>query len=191
MWMSFREKCVKDLSVGKKVRAIREQNGISAKDLAAMAEITPSMLTQIEKGQANPSINTMRMIAEALNTPLYKFFIEENRSENLIVRKSERKKIGYELFPEIEYELLMPSGSAMEFSKMTLLKHRASSSSMFSHEGEELSLVTKGTATLVFENEEHTLEEGDSVRIPIHQKHRWENRTDEDVEVIFVVDQRP
>lgn len=181
---------MKDLNVGKKVKAIREQNNISSKDLAAMAEITPSMLTQIEKGQANPSINTMRMLAEALNTPMYKFFIEEDCSENLIVRKSERKKVGYEMFPEIEYELLMPNGSAMEFSKMTLLKHRASSTSMFSHEGEELSLVTKGVATLVFENDEYVLEEGDSVRIPIHQKHRWENRTDEDVEVIYVIDQR-
>ena len=65
---------MEDLNIGKKVQKLRIQNGISVRKLSSIAGITPSMLSQIENEQVNPSINTLRAIASALNAPLYHFF---------------------------------------------------------------------------------------------------------------------
>ena len=176
-----------DINVGQAINKLRQQKGISNRQLAMMADITPSMLSQIENGQANPSINSLKSIADALNTPLYVFFIEDNSTQSLIVRKNERRKMGYGDEPGIQYELLMPNESNIEFCKMRLAPHMMSASKMYSHEGEEVLLVLEGTVTVYLEDAVYTLDEGDCIRIPSSQKHRWENRTDDIVEVIFAV----
>lgn len=65
---------MQNINVGKKVRRYRQQRGTTRRELASLAEITPSMLTQIEKAQATPSINTMKAIAQALEITVLSFF---------------------------------------------------------------------------------------------------------------------
>jgi len=48
------------------VRAWREYKQIKVKELAKRAGITPSYLSQIETGKRNPTIDTLKAIAEAL-----------------------------------------------------------------------------------------------------------------------------
>ena len=48
------------------IRAWREYKQIKVKELAKRAGITPSYLSQIETGKRNPTIDTLKAIAEAL-----------------------------------------------------------------------------------------------------------------------------
>ena len=48
------------------IRAWREYKQIKVKELASRAGITPSYLSQIETGKRNPTIDTLKAIAEAL-----------------------------------------------------------------------------------------------------------------------------
>ena len=41
-----------------------------------MADITPSMLSQIERGSANPSIQTLKVLAKALDVPTFSFYLK-------------------------------------------------------------------------------------------------------------------
>lgn len=52
--------------------AFRKAAGLTSKRLAELADITPSMLSQIEKGM-NPSLQTLKLISVALNIPLFNF----------------------------------------------------------------------------------------------------------------------
>jgi len=61
------------LHTGKVIKQIRLQKKYSVRKVAAMAGITASMLSQIENEQTNPSLNTLRSIAQVLEEPLYKF----------------------------------------------------------------------------------------------------------------------
>ena len=53
--------------------AFRKGAGLTSKRLAELADITPSMLSQIEKGITNPSLQTLKLISVALNIPLFNF----------------------------------------------------------------------------------------------------------------------
>lgn len=46
---------MENIDIGKKLKT-KKRKGLTSKELAKMADITPSMLSQIERGYANPSI---------------------------------------------------------------------------------------------------------------------------------------
>ncbi len=56
---------LKDL--GKSIKSLRKQNGMSQETLGEMANICPKHLGEIERGDSNPSVTVIRKIANALN----------------------------------------------------------------------------------------------------------------------------
>lgn len=177
-----------EVDISKNITEYRKRKELSIKELANLTGVTPSLLSQIEKGTANPSINTLKQISSALDIPLFNFFINDNITENLVVRSSNRKKIIFSEDDSFAYELLTPnSKGCIEFMLMKIPSGESSSKELFSHKGEEVSYVMKGSVNLHIMNTVITLNCGDSVKIPPHSDHKWENNTDEDCEVIFAV----
>lgn len=68
--------------IGGKLRAARERQRMSLRELAAKAEMSASMLSQIENGKAYPSVRSMYNIAAALGLPVDYFFPETNAPEH-------------------------------------------------------------------------------------------------------------
>jgi transcriptional regulator with XRE-family HTH domain len=177
-----------DINVGQKIMAFRKGAGLTSKRLAELADITPSMLSQIEKGICkNPSLQTLKLISVALNIPLFNFFLEDTNTEELVVRANQRKKT----FPEsgnVSYELLSPNlDGSLELALMNLLPQTASSMEPVAHKGEEIAFVMDGQVKLYLNDAVLLLNPGDSVKIPPYAKHKWENTSLHKVTVIFGV----
>ncbi len=64
-------------AIGEKLRAIRQQRQISLRVLADKAEVSASMLSQIETGKAYPSVRSIYNIAAALGVSVDYFFPEQ------------------------------------------------------------------------------------------------------------------
>ena len=64
-------------AIGEKVRAVRRQQRMSLRDLSRKAEISASMLSQIETGKAFPSVRSIYSIAAVLAVPVDYFFPDE------------------------------------------------------------------------------------------------------------------
>lgn len=177
-----------ELNLGKKIQEVRSDRGLSIRKLAGMAGITPSMLSQIESGLVNPSINTLRSIAQVLDTPLYAFFKEE-QAGTPVVRPQERRTIGSKSEPDVQYELLTPDTKGdIEFCMMVIPPHTNSYRDMESHIGEEVAFMHSGERVeLEVEDRIYTMIPGDSVRIPPKSRHVWHNHTDSTVQVIFAI----
>lgn len=174
--------------LGKKIQAIRTERGLSVRKIAGMASITPSMLSQIENGQVNPSINTLRAIAQALDTPLYKFFQNEPTAE-LVVHPNTRLVIGSAGEPDVHYQLLTPdTRGQIEFCMMVIPPRKSSYRDIKSHIGEEVAYVCSGDRVEVdMDGTTFTLQTGDSVRIPANVPHVWHNPGEDTAQVIFAV----
>ena len=176
-----------DIQLGEKIKAMREEAGLGLRDLASKANVSPSMLSQIENGSANPSINTLKNIAVVLNAPLYRFFQENTSPEALVVHKDSRKIIGF-ADREVQYELLTPDVSGqIEFCLMTIPTNKASAGMPEGHEGEEVAYVVSGSINILLEDTCIALSAGDSLRIPPLTQHRWINSAAEDAVIIFAV----
>jgi len=97
----------KEVNVGMTIKNIRKSKKLLLKEVASKCGISSSMLSQIEKGNANPSLNTIKSIAQVLEVPLFKFFIDSDKEkyEFHLLKKNERKIISTEY---VTYELLSP-----------------------------------------------------------------------------------
>src|SRR5512136_1739936 len=64
-------------AIGEKLRAARRQQKMSLRELAIKAEISASMLSQIETGKTYPSVRSIYSIAAALAVPVDYFFPDQ------------------------------------------------------------------------------------------------------------------
>jgi transcriptional regulator with XRE-family HTH domain len=61
--------------LGKNIRRLRRQRGLTQEQLAFEAEIDLTYMGGIERGERNPSLLVMARIAEALSVPLPRLLI--------------------------------------------------------------------------------------------------------------------
>lgn len=69
------------LGIGEKLRAARLSQNLSLRELAAKAEVSASLLSQIENRKANPSVRSLHSIADALSVPVDHFFPNKDETE--------------------------------------------------------------------------------------------------------------
>ena len=178
---------MEDINIGAKVQEYRQMRQYSLRELAARAEMTPSMLSQIENNGANPSINTLKNIAAALNIPMFKFFQTEKASESLIVRKGNYMQLG-SAKDGVIYELLTPDLSGtIEFCRMEIPPRSVTASAEKAHIGEEVAYVVSGNILIHMNDKPFLLCEGDSVKIPAGTRHLWENKEEKEAVIIFAI----
>lgn len=178
---------MEDINIGAKVQEYRNMKQYSLRELAARAEMTPSMLSQIEKNTVNPSINTLKAIAAALEVPMFKFFQSETVSEELIVRKGEYIHLG-SVKDGVIYNLLTPDlNGTIEYCMMEIPPHSRTSEVEKAHVGEEVAFVIEGNVTISLNKAEFNLDAGDSIRIPAGVNHLWNNEKEDYAKVIFAI----
>ena len=56
-----------EISIGRRVRLLRQRLQLTAMELAAQAGLSPGMLSKIENGGTSPSLSTLKALARALN----------------------------------------------------------------------------------------------------------------------------
>ena len=81
--------------IGEKIKFIRTEKGITGKELAEKAEVTPGYISQIERNLISPSLSVLMRIAEVLEIPLVSLFTEEEEEQVTVIRKDKRTKIQY------------------------------------------------------------------------------------------------
>lgn len=59
---------------GKNLRRIRQEGKLSQEALSDKAEVPRSQIARIERGEVNPTINTLKRIADVLEIDVYQLF---------------------------------------------------------------------------------------------------------------------
>jgi transcriptional regulator with XRE-family HTH domain len=62
--------------IGRRLAAHRGRRGMRVAELAREVGVTPSLISQIERGQSRPSVSTLFAMAQALDVPVDAFFRE-------------------------------------------------------------------------------------------------------------------
>jgi transcriptional regulator with XRE-family HTH domain len=84
-----------NLLLAANLRKIREERNLSLGQLAELSGVSKSMLGQIERGEANPSIGTIWQIANGLRVSFTSLLNEENQSVK-ITHKSDTHMVAQE-----------------------------------------------------------------------------------------------
>jgi len=163
--------------LGPKVRELRKQRNMTMGELAQATGLTPSALSQIERGRVDPAIRTLRAIADALRVPVFHFFLEEP-SPSIVVRKDERAHF---TFPDrnVVNELLTPDLQRnLEMMTATLAPGTSTADAPMGHAGDECLFVLYGQALLEVGGSQYLLDAEDSIYIDAGVPHRITNPSD-------------
>lgn len=78
--------------LGQTVLSYRKKNNMTIREFADYAGISTSLISQIERGHANPSLNVLELIAKALNVPLFTLLLMILIQTHLFLRRKIEKK---------------------------------------------------------------------------------------------------
>jgi len=165
-------------SIGQKIRDLRNEKGLTLGDLAKKIKVSPSLISQLERGGVNPSISLLKMIADTLLIPLSSLLGEEEgkpEESPHVMKEKERKTLttaggvkfvllsgNYDLGCEFIYNE-WPAGSSTGKEK-------------YVHEGIESGILLEGELELELEERSYRMKPGDSITFRSNISHRLNNK---------------
>jgi transcriptional regulator with XRE-family HTH domain len=169
--------------VGAIIAAERAGRGLSIGELARQAGISAGLLSQLERGIGNPSIDTVANIARALSIPIGSFFLRPTVAADDVVHPHNRRRL---VLAErnLTYQLLVPDlRGALSMLYIEMPTGFSNEHAPFSHPGEEVAFVLEGRLEINLGGTARLLEKGDSIRFASITEH-WYRTFDEEVVVI-------
>jgi transcriptional regulator with XRE-family HTH domain len=194
-------------ALGARIRAERKARQLSSVALARRVGVSPSLISQVERGVTAPSLDVLWRIAQALDASIGLFFQDspsflpeamlpspperdgatpEPRPRAIVVRRGARKTLG--LPNSVTYELLSPDlQHRIEFIWVEFAPGQSSPVDPYVHAGEEQFVVLQGTLHYWVGGEEYVLEAGDAITFDSSLPHRGANLGNERVIVIGAI----
>ena len=176
--------------VGARLRELRRQRGMSARAVAAALGISPSAVSQIERGVLQPSVSRLLAITDALGVPLAAVFETDDGAPTSalaaeidgfsLVRAAQATTV--ELGDGVTFRRLSPGPSpGIDYFQSTYppgsSAHR--DTDLFRHVGYEVGTMLSGELTVDFTDERVVLRPGDTISYPCSRPHRIHNDGDE------------
>ena len=183
--------------VGEEIRQLRLAKGLTLRDLAQRSGRSLGYLSQIERDSVQPSLATLKSIAEALGIEVNWFFPPEagadGRERGIVVRAQTRRRLSYAYSLDTEalgYEDYLLSGSLDldVFMGLSRISPGGRTNEVpRSYESHISGYVVKGRVSLEVEEETYVLFEGDSFSFDCRRPHVIANDGDSIAEVVWSI----
>jgi transcriptional regulator with XRE-family HTH domain len=190
-------------ALGTRLRAERERLDISLRELARRIDVSPSLISQIERGLAMPSVSTLWLLATELRLTIDALFSSSERGtpatgrasgpstpapQSPVQRRQDRKRI--RLAGGVIWErLTVDPDDQVDFLHVVYQPGAESCppDEMFRHGGKEYAYVLSGRLGLQIGFESYELAAGDSTCFSAQMPHRLWAVGDEAAVAIWVV----
>jgi DNA-binding XRE family transcriptional regulator/quercetin dioxygenase-like cupin family protein len=187
-----------EANLGETLRRLRGVAQLSLRALAEKTGFSASFLSQVENGQASPSIASMERIAAALGVTMGQIFdgSEPATTWPTVTRADARMTLNSE-WSKAKIEVLSTAGLGghLEPVLLTLAPGGMSGTRPYSSNREEFALIMAGSAVLTLAEPErresgleqrHELQTGDALTIRAGVARRWQNLSQESVQILMV-----
>jgi len=173
------------LVVGKRIREIRAQRGLSLRALAELSKLSTNAISLIERGDNSPTVSSLHNLANALAVPITTFF-EQQPDGQVIHLKKEHRPASETAGVKMESLGSGLPNQQLEPFLMTIGPRASSTSSQITHSGEELVYVLNGALVCRINEQEYPLEQGDSLLFLASQPHIYRNETRKPAQILIV-----
>lgn len=175
------------VDVGIRLHKLREERGMSIRELARQSGLSANAISLIERGRTSPSVSTLYLLSEAMEIPITSFFETIERNREIVFRKgTERTRVAFSrgVWEGLGGEMF--KGRVQPFA-LTLETGANSGPSSIVHSGHEFVVCLRGQLEYQVENEIYLLEAGDSLLFQAYLEHRWRNPGPLVTNAIFVL----
>lgn len=156
-------------ALGQKIKALRENKGMSLDEMSKMTGFDVETLSKIETNEIQPQLGTVIKLSKALDSALGRLVSGQGDKLYSITRKNERKSVprsttsktgGQKLYT---YKSLAPEVKGRHMEALMVQLEEYPDQEMSVHEGEEFIFVLDGVVFLKIGEESFELDPGDSV----------------------------
>ncbi len=175
------------LEIGSRLRKLRKGKHMSLSVLAEKSNVSTGLISQIERGLVAPSVVSLYHIAQALDVDISYFFTTSAPSYVLQRKGSHRVIITNNGLDE---HILLNSerpNRTLDFLILNLKGGETYDRSCIAHSGEECCYVLSGTLSVLIDNEELTLQPGDSLCFSSSRPHLYFNAGKEDCTSVWAI----
>jgi DNA-binding XRE family transcriptional regulator/quercetin dioxygenase-like cupin family protein len=204
------------VGLGARLKAVRLASGMSLRELARRAEVSPSFISQIENGKSQPSVATLYVLSRIFGVTVDELFDgvapagaaaapaaggdvpgghptsawnpSEYSTRVSVVHPSHRPRLT--MAEGVEWERLAATPEhAVSFMRIHYAPGATSTAGaeLQSHEGYEYGYVLSGTLHVTIGSEEFTLRAGESLGFDSRIPHVLRNIGDDDFEGVWFV----
>ena len=176
-----------EVDVGTRLRAIRIARRRTLREVAERAGLSESFLSQVERGRASASIESLRKIADGLGVTMADLFQPSGLSQPRVLRRDERPALAFGILGR--KMLLTPRPlHHLEVFVGEIDPGGSTGAEPYAHgDSEELLVVIRGAVRLELGDGAYDLETGDSIGYWSSTPHRLSNTGDDVAEVMWVI----
>ena len=173
-------------SLGTRIREFRETRRLSLRALAASTQTSPGFLSQLERGQVNASVGTLRRLTEGLGITLPDLFRDEDVNRPQVLRREDRPNIHAS---NLASKYLLSQKPLRNFEVYTAeFLPGGDAGEPYTHlDAQEMVVVLAGSITLELAGLEYPLSLGDSAEYRTSVPHTVRNASDEPAEVLWII----
>lgn len=177
------------ITAGERLRTLRKGKGLTLTEVAEAAGCTASLISQAERGKANPSLSTLRNICRALDIPLFALFddgkFKELLSSGTVTPKEKRvsvnRGLGWDLsllnpFSNRKFDLALMEADVGE-----------NSGALNAHQGNEGIYVIQGVMEVDLDGQTFLVSPGDCIYFDCTKPHRWRSVGEEKLIAITAI----
>lgn len=182
-----------DVEIGPRVRALREDAGLSLRELGQRSGVSATTLSQVERGETSPSLHVASRVAAGLELRLSQLLrLDEDGAAVSVVRRADRRR-GASTSAGHGVEVLTPPepGQRSELSRHELRPGAQTGgpgdAPMHERGSREVALVERGRVVLHCDGRMHDLEAGDCVTFDADLPHHFVNPGPEPAALLAVV----
>ncbi len=178
---------------GEKIRLVRERRGMTLKEVGSEANVSESLVSQIERNKVSPSVDTLMAITDALEIdPEYLFRDYKKKRKIQITEESKRNSLT--LNDVVYYQLASISerdSNAVTTKIETMLIEINPGAQKgdieYGHPGNEIGIILNGTGELLYGTETYDLKKGDSLSFSSDIPHILRNKGTEMMQAIWII----
>jgi len=200
-------KAIRMENLGDTIRDERRKRKLTLERLSEKTNLSKSFLSQVERGRTQPSIRSLKKIAQEFAIDVVDLFSPEQQEKThrdpsvavgknaqayvedvRVVRANRRKSL---TLPgsKVSYDLLTPDLNRL-VEVIYLRTNPAESSGdepVIDSPGEKFGVVLNGTLEVRVKDEIYELHSGDSIYFPAHFPHSWRGMGNEPISAVWVL----
>ena len=178
------------LDLSARLKALRQDRGISQKVLARGIGVTPSTISQIEGNLIYPSLPALVKMAEILAVDVSAFFQEKAGGPRPVVFKAPAQATStLDRVPEkVAVQRLLPRefNAGAEAYLVTFQGAAVIDRHFRTHKGEEIGYLLSGRLEVIIQDQPHALVAGDTVYLTVDTPTNWTNPSREAARLLWL-----
>ncbi|MBI9099897.1 MAG: helix-turn-helix transcriptional regulator [Spirochaetaceae bacterium] len=178
---------------GEKIRLVRERRGMTLKEVGSVANVSESLVSQIERNKVSPSVDTLMAITDALDIDPEYLFRDYKKKRNIhITQKKDRNSLTlnnvvYHQLASISNTDSNSQETEVETMVIEIVPGGQKGDIEYGHPGNEIGIILSGIGELLYGTETYDLNKGDSVSFSSDIPHILKNKGDDILKAIWII----